>query len=347
MFVSAFRNLFGRSQIAIYELYRRAWTFITLTLVALYSFGYYLMTLAGETEIVNNFTWWFFVTATTVGYGDYAPITPGGRIIAIFVMLVGIATLTLVIAKSTERILNIISKKRQGLGRMRCKNHVLIMGYRKDFTEKLVTEIKANSPDDKIVLCSSDTKENPFQESEVSFIRGELASQDVLERSKAAYANQVIIFGADDNQSFFTAYAVRDVNTHAHLVCFLNNEEHTKKVELLPADKAGLNEAILPVNVYLLAQELQDPGSSRVFQQMMSNIDGATLFRTNIEASSTRNQWSFEEVFLHIKREYGATVVAIMDKDVISNPDFSEIVQDGMAIFYIAKSRLKSITIPN
>ncbi|HSO27695.1 MAG TPA: ion channel [Anaerolineales bacterium] len=35
--------------------------------------------------------WWAFVTMTTVGYGDYFPVTPGGRIIAMALMTVGVS----------------------------------------------------------------------------------------------------------------------------------------------------------------------------------------------------------------------------------------------------------------
>ena len=34
--------------------------------------------------------WWSVVTTTTVGYGDYTPVTPEGRLIAMVVMMVGI-----------------------------------------------------------------------------------------------------------------------------------------------------------------------------------------------------------------------------------------------------------------
>ncbi|MDI1289432.1 MAG: potassium channel family protein, partial [bacterium] len=34
--------------------------------------------------------WWAIVTTTTVGYGDYTPVTPAGRAIAIVVMIVGV-----------------------------------------------------------------------------------------------------------------------------------------------------------------------------------------------------------------------------------------------------------------
>jgi voltage-gated potassium channel len=33
--------------------------------------------------------WYSMVTITTVGYGDYYPITPGGRLTAVFIMVAG------------------------------------------------------------------------------------------------------------------------------------------------------------------------------------------------------------------------------------------------------------------
>ena len=46
--------------------------------------------------------WWALQTVTTVGYGDVTPTNPSGRIIATFVMLEGIALLTIVIAAITS-----------------------------------------------------------------------------------------------------------------------------------------------------------------------------------------------------------------------------------------------------
>ncbi|MFN0095368.1 MAG: potassium channel family protein [Dehalococcoidia bacterium] len=42
--------------------------------------------------------WWALTTVTTVGYGDYYPTTPAGRVIAAIVMFVGIAALSAVTA---------------------------------------------------------------------------------------------------------------------------------------------------------------------------------------------------------------------------------------------------------
>jgi voltage-gated potassium channel len=43
--------------------------------------------------------WWALVTVTTVGYGDYTPVTIDGRITAVFIMFTGLLTLAVVTAQ--------------------------------------------------------------------------------------------------------------------------------------------------------------------------------------------------------------------------------------------------------
>ena len=48
----------------------------------------------GEGGSIDDFgtaLWWAVVTITTVGYGDAFPVTPEGRGIAVFLMIVGIS----------------------------------------------------------------------------------------------------------------------------------------------------------------------------------------------------------------------------------------------------------------
>jgi len=50
---------------------------------------------------ISDGLWWAFVTLTTVGYGDIVPVTDGGRIVAVFTMVFGIAVYSLMIANLT------------------------------------------------------------------------------------------------------------------------------------------------------------------------------------------------------------------------------------------------------
>lgn len=46
--------------------------------------------------------WWSSTTMTTVGYGDLAPQTAAGRIVAVVLMVVGISSFAVITAKLAE-----------------------------------------------------------------------------------------------------------------------------------------------------------------------------------------------------------------------------------------------------
>lgn len=62
-------------------------------------------------EIVNleDAVWWSFETITTVGYGDFVPVTGLGRLFAIFIMFFGISVLSMV----TATVAASLAKRRQ------------------------------------------------------------------------------------------------------------------------------------------------------------------------------------------------------------------------------------------
>ena len=51
-------------------------------------------------------TWWAFVTVTTVGYGDFTPVTVPGRVIAVLIMFTGAAAVGAVTAAVASRFIN-------------------------------------------------------------------------------------------------------------------------------------------------------------------------------------------------------------------------------------------------
>jgi voltage-gated potassium channel Kch len=72
------------------------------------------MRLIDHTQYKNVWVgmWWALQTVTTVGYGDVTPTKPGGRILASFVMLEGIAFLAIVTAVITSSFVARAEKER-------------------------------------------------------------------------------------------------------------------------------------------------------------------------------------------------------------------------------------------
>ena len=57
--------------------------------------------------------WWAAVTITSVGYGDYYPVTPIGRIIAIYIMFSGMGAVVLLVGIIAQGSLQRIEYKRK------------------------------------------------------------------------------------------------------------------------------------------------------------------------------------------------------------------------------------------
>jgi voltage-gated potassium channel len=66
-----------------------------VVLAATLAFHYFEEGVNQNVHTIWDSFWWAMATVTTVGYGDIYPVTTGGRIVAIFLMLTGIGTLGL------------------------------------------------------------------------------------------------------------------------------------------------------------------------------------------------------------------------------------------------------------
>jgi voltage-gated potassium channel len=77
--------------------------------------GGVLMRLLDHDEYSNVWVgmWWALQTVTTVGYGDVTPKHTSGRIVAAFVMLEGIAFLTIIIAAITSTFVARATEERE------------------------------------------------------------------------------------------------------------------------------------------------------------------------------------------------------------------------------------------
>ncbi len=84
--------------------------------------------------------WWAIQTTTTVGYGDVVPESAGGRVIAAFVMVVGLAFIAVSTAAITSAFLEAARRRRPAEG-----ENALVAEMRElqRQVEKLTAEVRA------------------------------------------------------------------------------------------------------------------------------------------------------------------------------------------------------------
>jgi voltage-gated potassium channel len=89
--------------------------------------------------------WWAMVTVTTVGYGDYYPVTALGRIAALFIMATGILTLAVVTAQVASSFVDQGSRRRAAVTSPRSESTEVSLA---ELAERLarIEELLSRSP---------------------------------------------------------------------------------------------------------------------------------------------------------------------------------------------------------
>jgi voltage-gated potassium channel len=65
----------------------------------------------GNIKTFGDAIWWSFVTMTTVGYGDYFPVTIAGRVVAVGLMIGGITLISVITATLASWIVERVSNE--------------------------------------------------------------------------------------------------------------------------------------------------------------------------------------------------------------------------------------------
>jgi voltage-gated potassium channel len=333
---------------------KSGWKISLVLLAFLFILGWILMAFfePAQSEIVTPqvYWWWFLVTTTTVGYGDYAPASPGGRAIATIIMVSGIGAIGIVITQMASIGTSLRRRMMEGTVKLKEKDHIVILGYHPGKTENLIHEILAdkNRVKRSIVLCfkQEQATENPLPDL-VLPVRGKLTSKEVMENACVDKASRIVADGDDDNETLVIALTVCETNRHAHVVAAVDDmaesEEHLRKLN------RGI-ECVPQEIVTMITQAIQDPGITDLYKKFLSNIEGHAGFRFDIPEG--KGEWLYGKLLCHFKKSYNATLLALTDThnydaEIIENPPWEFEVRGGMSLFYIAPERLTAIDFQN
>jgi voltage-gated potassium channel len=92
-----------RNRLSLYSLYL---TILVITFGAVTVLAFEKQNPQANIKNYGQALWWALCTIATVGYGDYTPVTTGGRISATIVILTGVATISIVTATVASRFVS-------------------------------------------------------------------------------------------------------------------------------------------------------------------------------------------------------------------------------------------------
>ncbi len=235
--------------------------------------------------------WWSMVTMTTVGYGDFYPQTWVGRFLVAYpCFLLGIGLIGYLLGTIADAVIESISRKKKGLGKMRYKNHLVICHC--PSTAKILqiaAEFRASAEYAADVVVVSDRLDElppAFQSNNIAFVKGRPSREEVLTHAAVPAATGVIVLSEDsqdpdsDAQGFAVGCTVRHLagTSGPRLIVEVARRDNLPMMERIGAD------GLIPIEGFcenLLVQELMNPGLRQVFDELVSYHKGAEFYLTD------------------------------------------------------------------
>jgi len=314
--------------------------FIIIILVAVGSFG---LTYFEKNTTFSNSIWWSLVTLATVGYGDIAPVTLGGRAIGVVMMFFGIGVLGLFTASVASVFVDNKFKEERGMLEIEAKNHCIICGW--NYKANRIINVLGNSrmKDSPIVLLA-DVDVKPIEDENVNFIRGEVTEENLV-KANIKDAKTVIIL-LDEKLDEYSRDAKAVLNT---LTVGSTNPDVYTCVELVNSKnvvhckRANANEIIVgkEFSSKLLSQAVINHGITKVISEIISKEDGNDLYKITIPPFLEGKK--FLDALTILKKEHNCLTIAVQSSCLgafMTNPSPDYVMQKDDQIVIISEKRV-------
>nr|WP_278294145.1 ion channel [Caloranaerobacter azorensis] len=285
--------------------------------------------------------WWGFVTSTTVGYGDIYPRTKLGRIIAIFLMIMGIGFFGFFTASIASVFVERNLRKGMGLLDIDFNGHIVIFGWNyqaKSIIEELLREDKKQ----KIVLVAN-ISHNPYDNNSVYYIKGDPTTDNVLERANIKYAKSAIVL-ADrslensemiDARSVLICLAINKINPNIYLV-----SEVIEQKNVIHFKRANVDETIISTQFEskIMMRCALYKGVSRAIKELLTNSYGNEIYEIALDKKYIGN--TYEKIAIEFLNREATLIGIYRDNKVFLNPSKNTILKSKDILIYIAKDKI-------
>lgn len=334
--MTPFHRLFRRVVIGAVEMSWNIAIAITLAHMALTYIGFRLL---GETALIENgvqFLYFYVVTGSSVGYGDFSPASQGGKLFASLWVIPGaISLFAFLLGKAVASITQKLRLIMNGLGDFSDKDgHVVVVGHVPGQTELLLEEAKRLHGKTDIVVVS--TTDISGLRQNWTFIRAtSLSNRADLARAGVQGAAFVVILGRDDDESLAASMAVGAMQPKGHVVAYFRESGPADIVEAHCPDV----ETVTSISVQMVARALVDPGAGDVMQALASTKVGATLYSTEFAGKGPATVRALRDALATKGASFIGYRAPGRETPVMSMTCDTEIAP-GHTLYYIAEDRL-------
>lgn len=244
--------------------------------------------------------YWSFVTLSTVGYGDFVPVTDLGRSVAMIIIISGIAVISfmtsIVVSAFTEQLDGIKEQKMiSDISKM--KRFYLICGF--SDVSSIVTKRLQKDGVPFVVLEKDPQKLAQANKAKMSAVLADPAKRESYEDYGIDLMTQVIsvlCLEDTDTKNIYTALTIRSINPEMSILSYLHEDKNRKKLSI-----AGVNNIIYPQELIgVLAREFTGkPVAFEAVNALRSQSTDVVIEEVLIDERIYQQRKSVQELNIH------------------------------------------------
>jgi voltage-gated potassium channel len=255
---------------------------VVIIVVSTFGFRYFE---AEQNLSLFDSLWLSVVTMTTVGYGDVAPKTPAGRLLAMtFTMFCGIGVMAYLVSLLATSVIEREAKLVSGELELTCKNHILIINMpNEQMIHAMLDELRKdnNSHSVPIVLISDAVDRCPAQllnRKNFYFVKGNPTWRATLQKANATEALQAVILPKDpkdptsDGLTTQTAIILKSMHDKVESLFYMVAEVISRD-SVEPLQLAGCH------NVVCLQKVIPDKMAEILRERIAADVERYTGFK--------------------------------------------------------------------
>lgn len=179
------------------------------------------------------------ITITTVGFGEVQPLTSGGKLFTILLLLMSIGVygyLVTVISDffSNNVLMEAFRIKKELKQIAKLERHTIICGFGRNGRQSY-EKLKKFNKTCVVIEKSDEFIDNPVY-SDVQFVKGDATNDDVLKNAGIEQASHLISALPSDANNLYVVLSSRQLNTKLNIVSRANDDNATKKLKIAGAD---------------------------------------------------------------------------------------------------------------
>ena len=280
----------------------------------------------GDISKGNNPFWWAIVTMTTVGYGDFSPETPEGRMFAVFIMFAGITLVSLLTASISSIFVAQKIREGKGLEKLNLSDHFILCGWNSN-ANKIINSIQLLNHNQRkidLVLINDLSEEEitqlktRFSKIKIHFVSGDFAQEETLHRASIATSDTVIIIpnnlnndqNTHDEKTIFATLTIKSIDASIRVVAYLLDRENLTHIKRAEADEVVVSDDL---SLNILASHVIDPGVPQLSNQLINTSSDSRFIRKLIPQNFVGKKYG--ELFNHYRDKNGALLVGLYYED--------------------------------